>query len=175
MILKIVDIHNPILRKKAKSVTKIDKEIISLISDMKDTLAAQVNPDGVGLAAPQVGKSLAIFLMHYPDEGIKMKTIINPKIISMGKKKERKTKDNNSILEGCLSIPHYYGPVKRAQSVTLEYLDEHGNKKKEKFTGFPAHIVQHEVEHLKGILFIDHIFKNSSPLYKIKGDTYEKI
>jgi len=81
MILKLVDIKNPILRQKAKKVEIVDKKILKIIEDMKDTLLASKEPERIGLAAPQVGKSLQIFLINF--EGLK-RVVINPKVISIG-------------------------------------------------------------------------------------------
>ncbi len=176
MILKIVDIKHPALRKKSKEVVKIDKKIKSLVSDMKETLLSQKDPEGVGLAAPQVGKNLKIFIMHYPEAGITTKEVINPKVISISKKRIKpKNKKNENILEGCLSIPHFYGPIERASKIAIEYQNIKGKRIKEQFSGFPAQIVQHEMDHLIGVMFVDHILKNKSPLYHIKGDEWEEV
>jgi len=178
MKLKIVDIKHPVLRKRAKPVKKIDKKIKKLIADMKETLLAQKDPEGVGLAAPQVGKALQIFIMHYPEEGFEAKAVINPKILKLEKEKKakkRKKKRGEKLLEGCLSLPYYYGPVRRAKSVKIKYLDEEGKEQTETFTGFAAHIVQHETDHLKGKIFIDHILAQEAPLYYIKEDDYEEV
>lgn len=170
MVLKFADIKDPILRQKAKHVGKIDKKITQLIADMKETLVAQNDPEGIGLAAPQVGKSLALFLVSF--EKLE-RVVINPKVLSIGKKKE--TKRKNKTLEGCLSLPHYYGPINRPDEITIEYTDESGTKKTEKFEGFPAHIIQHEIDHLNGTLFIDHILEQNSPLYQFDGEDFEEV
>lgn len=176
MILKIVDIKNPILRKKAKRVVRIDKKVKQLISDMKETLLAQKDPEGVGLAAPQVGKALQIFIMHYPEEGINLKAVINPTILEVTNNVPRKKKKGEKdILEGCLSLPYYYGPVERPGGVKIKYQDEEGQEKVEEFSGFAAHIVSHEVDHLMGRLFIDHILENKSRLFYIEDDNAEEV
>lgn len=168
MIRKIVDAKDKSLRKTAKPVKKIDKKIISLTKDLEDTLKIQKDPEGVGLAAPQIGKPLRVFSMV--DDG-KIKTIINPKILKIEKTKIKK----KGVLEGCLSIPYYYGPITRAGRVLLKYLDKEGNSREEIFKGFPAQIVQHEVDHLEGKLFIDIILAKKLPLYYIKGDEWEEV
>jgi peptide deformylase len=181
MKLKIVEIKDPVLRQKARPIKKIDKKIKKLIEDMKETLLSQKDPEGVGLAAPQVGKSLQIFIMHWPEEGIKTKVVVNPRIIKtrneqdVKRKKVAKARQDKQLLEGCLSLPNYYGPVKRKEEITIEYWDEEGKKKIETFGGFSAHIVQHETDHLKGVVFVDHILKQKAPLYYIKGDEYEEV
>ncbi len=173
--MKLVDIKHKALRKKSIKITKLDKKIKDLIADMKNTLISQSDPEGVGLAAPQVGKNLQLFIMHYPEEGLNLKVIMNPKVISVSKQKIKPKKDGNNILEGCLSLPYYYGPISRAKDITIEYLNEDGVITTEKFEGFSSQIVQHEIDHLNGKLFIDHIFKNKSPLYYIRGENWEEV
>ena len=171
MIKKIVDINDPVLRKKAKLVRKIDKKVLELIVDMKDTLKAQDDPEGVGLAAPQIGKSFQIFLIDH--EGHE-KVVINPKLIKIGTIKKTKSEDKNP-LEGCLSLPHYYGPVARANRITISFLNEKGKVLVEEFKGFLAHIVQHELDHLEGSIFIDRILEQNSPLFKFTGNEWEEV
>lgn len=159
MIRKIVTADNKVLRKKAKPVKKVDKKVKNIIKDLKETLEAQKDPEGVGLAAPQIGKSLKIFVF-VSEDGIK--TVINPKVIEIAKKENEKPE----AMEGCLSIPHYYGPLTRPEFITIEYLNEKGKKIKETFKGFEAQIVQHEIDHLKGTLFTDRLLEQKKPLYK---------
>lgn len=170
MIRKIVDAKNPCLRKVSKPVEKIDKKILSLMADLKETLLAQKDPKGVGLAAPQIGKNLQVFVMRM---GEGLKTVINPEIISVSKKKKVKTK--KEVLEGCLSIPRYYGSPIRAVSIKIKYLNEKGEEITEIFKDFPAQIVQHEIDHLKGGLFVDRLLEEKSPLYQVKGDSWEEV
>lgn len=172
MILKFADIHDPVLRKKANQVKRVDKKIAKLIADMRETLVAQNDPEGIGLAAPQVGKSLRLFIVDF--EELK-RVVINPKIVSVAKPKKIVKARKNKTLEGCLSLPHYYGPINRSEKITIDYLNEEGKKITETFVGFPAHIIQHEIDHLNGILFIDHILEQNAPLYQFKGDEWEEV
>lgn len=174
MIKKIVQAESPELRKVSKPVNKIDKKILLLISDLKETLLAHKSPKGVGLAAPQIGKNLRIFVMR---DGKEIKTVINPKIISVSKVKVTKAKKGNKdeILEGCLSIPYYYGPLTRGKEIKIKYLNEDGQKVIETFKDFPAQIVQHEIDHLEGFLFVDRLLEQKHPLYQMKGDEIEKV
>jgi peptide deformylase len=174
MIKKVVQAGDPGLRKVSKPVDKIDKKILLLIADLKETLLAHKNPEGVGLAAPQIGKNLRVFVMR---DGEKLKTVINPEIISTSKVKTTKTKkkNENEILEGCLSIPHYYGPLTRGEEIKIKYLNEDGQKVVETFKDFPAQIVQHEIDHLEGFLFVDRLLEQKRPLYEIKGDEIEEV
>lgn len=171
MIKKVVQAGDPRLRKVSKPVHKIDKKILLLITDLKETLLAHKNPEGVGLAAPQIGKNLRIFVMR---DGKELKTVINPEIISVTKVKTKKD-DKKEILEGCLSVPHYYGPLKRGEEIKIKYLKEDGLNVTETFKNFPAQIVQHEIDHLNGFLFIDRLLEQKRPLYQIKGDEVEEV
>ena len=173
---RILDVKDPVLRMRAKPVEKIDKKVKGVICDMKDTLLAQKDPEGVGLAAPQIGKSLRIFLINFRGRS---EIVINPEIITSSSKqqinKSKKGKQKRSILEGCLSLPHYYGPLKRASSIKIKYLSENGKTQSKKFSGFLAQIVQHEIDHLDGILFVDRILEQESPLYKLDGEEWEEV
>lgn len=170
MIRKLVGSKNPILRKRARKVLSVDKKVKTLISDMKDTLLAQTDPEGIGLAAPQIGKSLRIFLMK-PKSTISV--VINPEIIKVAK--VTKNKSDEKIMEGCLSIPHHYGPLTRAKNVTIKYLSENGEKTTKEFNGFPAQIILHEIDHLNGVLFVDRIIEQKKPLFEIKNGEWSKV
>jgi peptide deformylase len=174
MIRKILQSNDPVLRLKSKPVIKIDKKIEDLIRDLKDTLNIQKEPEGVGLAAPQIGKNLRVFAANY--KGFE-RIVINPEIINIEEEIKTKPvkKTKNEILEGCLSLPYYYGPLKRAAKVTVKYLNEKGEEIVENFEGFNAQIIMHEIDHLEGILFIDHIIKEKKPLYKVEGDEWEEV
>lgn len=170
---KIVKTGDPRLRKISKPVKKIDKKIVSLIADLKETLLAQKDPEGVGLAAPQIGKNLQVFVMRTDD---KLKTIINPEILAISNKQQvRSKKKKKQRMEGCLSMPHYYGPLKRAKRIKLKYLTENGKEKVETFEDFPAQIVQHEIDHLNGIFFVDRLLKQKRPLYELRGNKWEEV
>jgi peptide deformylase len=174
MIRKILQSKDPILRQKSKPVAKVDKKIQRLIQDLKDTLAIQKDPEGVGLAAPQIGKNLRVFAASY--KGFE-RVVINPEIIKIeGKPASAKaTAGKKEILEGCLSLPYYYGPLKRAPKITVKYLNEKGEGVTETFEGFNAQIIMHEIDHLNGILFVDHLLKEKKPLYKVEGDEWEEV
>ncbi len=161
------------MRTKSQPVATVDKKVINLIRDLKDTLAIQKDPEGVGLAAPQIGKNLQVFVCQYKSF---KRVVINPKILDIDNripKEEKKSK--KEILEGCLSLPYYYGPLKRARMVKVEYLTEKGDKIIETFNGFDAQIILHEIDHLNGILFIDHLIKEGKPLYKVEGEEWEEV
>ena len=164
MVRKIVTTDDRILRKRAKPVKKIDRKIKNVIQDLKDTLVAQKDPEGVGLAAPQIGKSLQIFAMIKKNKELKI--VINPEIIEVSKKEN----EEPEAMEGCLSIPHYYGPLTRPEAIKIKYLNEKEEKVEESFKGFDAQIVQHEIDHLKGKLFVDKLLEQKKPLYKFTNE-----
>ncbi len=173
----IVTTPNKILVDKSKPVTKFDSKLKEIIKGMEETLLATKDPIGVGLAAPQVGIALRIFQMK-PTEKSKVTTYVNPIIITTSKEEEvphfagRNEKTNkpesskNKLLEGCLSIPDIWGNVTRKKEVTMSWQDVKGNKFTQKFTSFPAIIIQHEVDHLNGILFTKHVMEQNEKLFK---------
>ncbi len=178
-MLKIVHVPHPILNTPVKPVTTIDEKIRKLVFEMEETLIAQKDPPGVGLAAPQVGKNLALFIIKPTPKSL-TKVFINPKIIKVdqrskikNQKSEPKPKDLK--LEGCLSIPRIWSPVKREAKILLEYQDLNGKKGKKLFSGFEAIIVQHEMDHLSGILFTQRSLEQNLPLYEEKNGELEKM
>jgi peptide deformylase len=172
MIQKIVTVKDPILRIKSKEVKIIDKKIFNLIKDLKETLAVQKDPIGVGLAAPQIGKNLQIFAVK-PKE--KIKIIINPLVVSQSKKEKDLIDEHTKLMEGCLSLPNLYGPLKRPDLIKVDYLDEKGDKITSVFDGFEAQIIQHEIDHLNGILFTDRLLDQKKPLYELVNGEWEKV
>jgi len=172
-MLKIVTVPNDVLTSSSKPVESFDGKLQELVKDMKQALNTQVDPQGVGLAAPQVGIGLSLFIMKPNIDG-KITAIVNPKILEIeGKKstttrvrKDSKGHKKKTHFEGCLSIPRIWSPVKRAKKLLLEYQTVNGEKKSEWFTGFKAVIVQHEVDHLNGILFTQRALEQKSQLYE---------
>jgi peptide deformylase len=172
----IVVTPNPILIKKTQKVTKFDKKLNDILRQMEETLKSTTDPVGVGLAAPQVGLPLSIFQMK-PTDSSPVKHFINPVIVqkpimsddisAINRKEESvKKQRKGKLLEGCLSIPNIWGHVTRDKNLTLEWQDEKGRKHKKYFTGFPAVIIQHEMDHLQGILFTKHVVEQKEKLYK---------
>lgn len=171
MILDIVQAPNEVLATKAKPIEKIDKTILQLIEDMKETLVAQTDPEGIGLAAPQVGKSLQLFIVKYDDES-PFDVYINPhlELIPDKAKKTKKGKEEREKLEGCLSLKVIWGTVKRHHRVHMQWMDEKGIKHNATFSGFYATILQHEYDHLQGILFPKRVLEQKGQLYKSRKD-----
>ena len=144
-VLSIRTLPDPVLRQKAKRVKTIDSSIKKLIADMLETMHAE--PGRAGLAAPQIGVSLrvAVFNISGEDDIV----IINPEIV--------KKSGERLVNEGCLSVPGYAGEVKRAASVTVKGRDRQGKVIRIKAAGLLAHALQHELDHLDGILYVDRI------------------
>lgn len=171
-MLKIITVPNPILNQVAKPVIRIDQKIKRLIKQMEETLINQKDPEGVGLAAPQVGVSLSLFIIK-PNKKKPIKVFINPKIIKtenppLPKTRKEKTKTRYK-LEGCLSIPGIWGSIKRAKRIFLQYQNEKGEVRKEWFSSFEALIIQHEMDHLQGVLFTQQAIKQGMTLYQEKN------
>lgn len=182
-MLKIVSAPNNVLSEPATKVAKIDKPVINLIEEMKKTLLLAKDPEGVGLAAPQVGKSLRIFIAK-PTSKSPFQVFINPVIDTISTQltplKRPKKSKSPAKLEGCLSLPAVWGMVLRSPELTLSYMDKAGNYRKKKFSGFMATIIQHEMDHLNGILFPKRVLEQKGKLYKShkneKGeDEFEEI
>lgn len=164
----IINAPNEVLSKIADPVKNVDSSILTLISDMQKALESATDPIGVGLAAPQVSVSLQIFIAK-PKADSKIFVFINPKIISTSPLKKSKVKKTKK-LEGCLSLKDIWGEVERYPEVNLEYLDEKGILHNKKFSGFMSTIVQHEIDHLNGILFPKRVLEQKGTLYKSEKD-----
>ena len=144
MIKPIIKLPNPILRQKSKEAKEVTQDMKELIEDMAETMKES---QGVGLAAPQVGVLRRIIIVKTQDGP---QAFVNPKIIRKSKKKETEE-------EGCLSLPGIRLEIKRAKEVEVEALDKEGREIKIKVQDLTARIIQHEIDHLDGILFIDRI------------------
>ena len=144
MIREITKYPNSILRKKCEVVKEINQKIKNLSQDMVETM---IENQGIGLAAPQV-RVLKRIIIVQTEKGPQI--FINPKIL-------KKSKDEILGEEGCLSFPGLFLRIKRAKEVEGEALDQEGEKIQIKASGLPARILQHEIDHLDGILFIDRI------------------
>jgi peptide deformylase len=143
-ILPIRTIPDPVLRQKAKRVKAIDKPVRKLISDMQETLHTA---SGVGLAANQVGQTLRLIVLNIPN--IECKVVINPEVT--------RRIGTRVVNEGCLSIPGYVGEIKRSELVRVKGQDVRGKEIKLKADGLFAEVLEHEIDHLNGILYIDHL------------------
>ena len=167
-MLKLVYAPDPILKKESLEIPQVDEHHRKLIKEMYEVM---YKANGVGLAAPQVGENLRIFIIDAGarEEEKKPITMINPKLLSLG----------NEIVpyeEGCLSFPDHFAEIDRPDELTIEYIDENNNKKKLTTNGFASRIIQHELDHLNGILFVDHLsrLKRDIIIRKMKKFKKEK-
>jgi peptide deformylase len=167
-IKKIITVPEPSLRQKSEPVKWFDKRLKNLIENLEDTMIAQDSPKGVGLSAPQIAKSSRVFIARI---GEKIIPFINPKITFRSKEtlKEKMPSDQR-LLEGCLSVPGYWGFVNRPFRVKIEFQDKKGKKQSLQLEGKEAVYVQHEFDHLEGILFVDRILEQGEKIYKQEKD-----
>ncbi len=143
--MEVMTLGEDVLRQKAQPVSEIDDRIRELVREMFVTMSEK---DGVGLAAPQVGVSIRLFVIK-ADDGIE-RTFINPQILAT-------SQETCGYEEGCLSIPKSWENVTRPERVTVQALNERGRRFTLEADGFLARVIQHEYDHLEGILFIDRI------------------
>lgn len=139
----LIGADNPILRKKTTRVRRVTKDIKNLIKDMIETMK---EASGVGLAAPQVGTSVRVCIATLDG---KITPLINPEITS-------RSKETYIDQEGCLSLPNVWIDIPRSMEITLTYTDLKGKQQERKLTHFDARVVQHEVDHLDGVLIVDY-------------------
>ncbi|MDR1454657.1 MAG: peptide deformylase [Tannerella sp.] len=165
MILPIYTYGQPVLREKAIPVDEREPGLKQLIDDMFETM---YGADGVGLAAPQIGRPVRLLVIDadplsedYPECRLFKRVMVNPEIIE-------KSLETAALEEGCLSFPGIHEKVVRAFRVRVRYQDENGASKEETFEGFAARVVQHECEHLDGEVFIDSISPIRRQLNKSK-------
>ena len=145
--MAIIPIHvvpDPILRQKSKRVRNIDGSIKKLIESMQETMHSA---GGVGLAAPQLGTLLRVIVIGMPGE--EDVVLINPEIV--------RRKGERMVDEGCLSIPGYVGQIKRAESVRVKGRDQKGKEIRIKASELMAQALEHEIDHLNGVLYIDYV------------------
>ncbi len=181
MVLPVVAYGDPVLRKVSHEIDQDYKNLNELIENMFDTM---YDSNGVGIAAPQIGKDIRLFIVDcspfeededYEDVKDELKNFkrifINPKQIGSSEG------DEWTFTEGCLSIPNIHEDVTRPESVTLEYFDENWEKHTETFSDIRARVIQHEYDHLEGKLFIDYIssFKKKLISNKLKNITKGKV
>lgn len=168
-ILDIVIEGDPVLRKKAVKVRRADEGIRKLADDMYETM---LDAPGVGLAAPQVGKSIRLIVVHVPEEEddgtpeVSLK-LLNPEII--------KSFGTQVGAEGCLSIPGWAGNVERAMNITVKATDMNDKPVRIKAQGYLAVVLQHEIDHLDGILFPDRIENKKDDLWTVQESEEQLI
>lgn len=155
-VLTVLTLPEPILRQKSKRVRTIDGSVRKLAGDMLETMHAA---SGVGLAAPQVGVPLRVIVIGMPEEEDFI--LINPEIV--------RRSGERLVTEGCLSIPGYFGEIKRAQRVTVKGKDLSGKEVRIKAEELLAQALEHEIDHINGVLYIDHL-ESSEKLHRIEPE-----
>ena len=163
-VREIITLPHQTLRRKARKVTDFGTDLNTLIDDMVETMR---QAPGVGLAAPQVNAPLRVIVVEYPekddeeDAHAKLFAVDNPEIV-------RSSSETEIGTEGCLSIPNVLGEVERATAVHVKGFNRRGQPVKIKANGWLARIFQHEIDHLNGVLFLDHISSLKRSIYKRK-------
>lgn len=149
--------NNPILRKKSQIIKEITEEIQLLAKDMIETM---IKNEGIGLSACQVGKNIRMFVIN-PQISKKYQVFINPEII-------KKSKKTDSMEEGCLSLPGEFHWIKRASKIKIKALDENGKQFKLKVKELWARTIQHEIDHLNGVLIVDKLLNSKFKTKSLK-------
>ena len=160
---KILFVPNPLLRQKAKKIKKVTNNEIFIAKKMRDIMN---KAPGVGLAANQIGILKEIVTVSFVDQNTKNQieySLFNPNIISYSKEKV-------VMEEGCLSLPNQFAEIERSEKITVEYLDEKNSLVKKQADGIEARILQHEIDHLSGKLFVDYLssLKRNIMIKKVK-------
>lgn len=165
---KIITVPNPILREKSKEVV-FDKKTAELVKELKETLLTKEGKlTGIGLAAPQIGQSKRVFVV-YSQASKKILTFINPKIVWTSKRTQAGLPGKNKY-EGCLSLPNKWAIIRRPKEIKITYQTESGQFQTRKFSGLMAIAIQHEYDHLEGILFIDRALQQGSKIFELAKD-----
>lgn len=156
-VLPLVILPDPLLRSKAKKIRQIDDSVIKLADDMVETMRYH---NGVGLAANQVGVLKRIVVIEVPDDSLRV--LVNPEIIKKNGERE--------VEEGCLSVPGYRGLVTRSIWVKARSLSISGSEIRVKADGLLAQALEHEIDHLNGIVYVDHL-KSHEDLWKLEQES----
>lgn len=162
---KILTFPHPLLKKRSHRIERIDDAIRGLMEDLVDTMRA--GPGSVGVAAPQIGVSLSACVVdvsanrHGKDNNHGLLLMLNPEIIAAS--------GSSVMREGCMSVPDYTGDVERATAITVSYLDLAGVSQNLEASGFEAVAIQHEMDHLDGVLFLDRIVSLKTGLFRRKN------
>jgi len=154
MVLEIKKYPEPVLRKKCREVKEITDEIKKLGRDMMETMK---DKDGIGLAAPQVGETKRIIVVHPIQERTPQEKAAKTPLVFINPKIAKKSKKQEVMEEGCLSLPGLWLKIKRAREVEMKALNIEGREVKIKTAGLFARVLQHEIDHLDGILLIDRL------------------
>ena len=158
MTKDILTVPDERLRQRSDEVVSFDVALSKLVDDLSDTLVAQTDPIGLGLSAPQIGIFKRVFVARVRN---KVKAFVNPQVLKLSKKEI-------AYLEGCFSVPDLYGHVVRPAELDLQAQDKQGKTSKAHYKGLPARIIQHEIDHLNGTLFVDHVHDQNGKMFRIE-------
>ena len=165
MIYPIVIYGSQILRNESVDITPDYPELKKLIDDMWITLA---EAEGVGLAAPQIGKNIRLFIVDCTPWGEEDPALADYKRVFINPEIYEESEETSLFEEGCLSLPGLHENVRRPVSILMRYLDENFVEHDEEFTGKPARVIQHEYDHIEGLVFTDHLAPIRKNLIKNK-------
>lgn len=146
------------IRQKSREVVAFDRSLQELVKDLIETAQAQQEPQALGLAACQIGIAKKVFVARIQN---KFRAFVNGRIV-------KKSKEETALLEGCFSVPGIYGHVRRPAEITVVGQDVHGKKIKRSYKNLPAKIIQHEIDHAGGVLFVDHVREQNGKLFRIE-------
>ena len=183
MTKKILTVPDPVLRAQSTNISvDTDRRLaMRFAQDLKQTLVPEDGSVGVGLALPQIGKNSRVFVTYLPESSntshtnyptdaeykkCHMRSYFNPVILEHSTEQTLGPDASDPILEGCLSIPGIFGSVPRYEWITMSYVNDFFEEKTDTFSGFFARVIQHEYDHLNGILFTDHVLREGLPLYQ---------
>ncbi|MDY6835960.1 MAG: peptide deformylase [Chloroflexota bacterium] len=159
-VLGIRIVPDPVLRQKAKRIRVADSSIQRLIDDMVETMR---EAHGVGLAAPQVAKPVRLIVIETSEDGLV--TLLNPEVV--------KSSGERNVVEGCLSVPGYQGEIRRAESIVVKGRDRKGKEVRIKAKDILAQALEHEIDHLNGVLYVDYI-NDKKKLKKINDQDHRE-
>lgn len=168
MTSSILTVPHTALRAKSVPIEQLTAEIQSHVANLINTLRSARDPEGVGLSFPQIGLSLRGFVTYLEH---KIKVYLNPVILDQSEEMTLGGTPERPTLEGCLSIPHYYGPVRRPKRIKVQATNERGIEFSKILTSFPARLFLHEYDHLEGVLFTDYTKSDNLPLYFLDRET----
>ena len=158
-VLPVLPAQDPLLRRIASRIRRVDKSLQCLLDDMVESMDAA---QGLGLSGPQVGKPLRLIVARVDNVLLQ---IANPEIV--------RSKGEEIGDEGCLRLPGYYGSVSRASQITIQGLDRNGKHFRRKFVGLLARVIQHERDHLNGILFTDKLVKGTELRFVAPSESFQ--
>lgn len=158
MIAEFVTSPDERIRLKSREVIAFDRSLAELVENLIETAQAQQEPQALGLAACQIGIAKKVFVAKVQN---KFRAFVNARIV-------KRSKAQTALLEGCFSVPGIYGHVRRPAAITVVALDMRGRKIKRSYKNLPAKIIQHEIDHQGGVLFVDHVHQQNGKLFGVE-------